>query len=856
MRTTAERWRQIEALYFAAAARPEGERDAFLEVACSGDAELQREVASLLRSPASDGLPAAVGAAALLPTRPALSESPSLEGRQLGSYRIGSRLGAGGMGDVYRAYDQTLHRDVAIKVLRGDDDEEAARGRLLREARAAAALNHSNICTIHEVGEDDGQAFLAMELVDGEPLHRIIPPGIGLPVDRLLDCAVQVADALAHAHGRGVLHRDLKVQNIVITPAGRAKVLDFGLAKRVVSDATASATLSAATAPGTLAGTPAYMAPEQLRGQPADARSDIWALGIVIYEMAAGDRPFSGQTLYELSSSILSAPPPPLPSHVPRELQHLVARCLEKDPAARFQSAAEVRSALEAVKAGRMPLMKPLLTFMRRRLTLATAVSALALASVVALNLGGLRDMWSAQPLFDSVAVLPFMDGSGDEDDAYLASGIHLELTTELAQLPGFTKVISAASTRRLRDPTAPPADIARSLGVRALVTGSVERSGDRVRIAAELIDGADERQVWSHTFDRSARDLYALQTDIATAVAEAVRLRLRPGDRERLASRATIDPATYELYLRGMHELRNVDDGGNSTRGIRFLQDAVDRDPGDPHAYAGLAMGYVALGHSPAAPEDAWIKARAAAERAQTLAPDLASAHTTMGQVKMYYEWDWAGVERAFQRANELNPNLAVNHYHYAWYLYLHGRIDEAIAEHERARDLDPLTPRNTAYLPEIYVAAGRFDEALAMARKAIDAYPRAGVAWQALGYVHSAMGQHEEAIAANQRAAEYAPPWTFALGIAYAKAGRVDEARAVLQKIESRPTTAYNMWARALVRLHLGDADEFFAAIGYSPHHGFAPWVRIEPGITRFKDDPRYAALFARFKLPLPSF
>ena len=443
----------------------------------------------------------------------------------------------------------------------------------------------------------------------------------------------------------------------------------------------------------------------------------------------------------------------------------------------------------------------------------------------MALNVGGVRDRLSPPPLFDSVAVLPFGGEPGDEDDAYLASGIHLELITELAQFPGFTKVISAATTRRFRDSTASPAEIARALGVRALVTGSVQRTGDRVRIATELIDGADERQVWSQTFDRSASDLSALQGDVATAVAEAVRLRLRPADRQRLAARTTIDPATYELYLRGMHDLRNVDDGGNSSRGLRFLQDAVERDPGDPHAYAGLAKGYVALGHSPAAPEDAWIRARAAAERALTLAPDLADAHATMGQVKMYYEWDWAGAERAYLRANELNPNLAPNHYHYAWYLFLHGRIDEAIVEHERARDLDPLTPRNTAYLTDIYVAAGRYDDALATAKKAIEMNPRSGVAWQALGFVHSAMGQHDEAIAANQRAAEYAPPWTFALGIAYARAGRVDEARAVLQTIEARPPTAYNMWARAMVYMYLGDADEFFAAIGYRRIMGSCP-------------------------------
>jgi len=299
---------------------------------------------------------------------------------------------------------------------------------------------------------------------------------------------------------------------------------------------------------------------------------------------------------------------------------------------------------------------------------------------------------------------------------------------------------------------------------------------------------------------------------------------------------------------------LNSADDGGAPAAGIAFLQKAIDRDPGDPYAYAGLARGYVALGHSPAATPDAWIRARAAAERALMLAPDLAEAHAAMGQVKMYQEWDWAGAERAFQRANELNPNMPAAHYHYAWHLFLLDRLDEAIAEHERARDLDPLTPRNTAYLSVLYSAARRYDDAIAAAKQVIELYPRAGVAWEALSIAYSSMGRHDEAIAASLKTAEYAPPRTFSLGIAYALAGRTDEARAVLETIVKRQPTAYNMWARAMLQMYLGDRDAFFTSIAYEPHHAFVPWVRVEPAMIRLKDDPRYAQLFARLKLPLP--
>ena len=611
-----------------------------------------------------------------------------MEGRQLGSYRIASRLGSGGMGEVYRAYDEKLRRDVAIKVLRPSEaDDDVVRGLLLREARAAAAVNHPNICTIHEVGEHDGQAFLAMELIEGEPLHRLIPSGAWLPVARMLDYSVQVADALAHAHERGVLHRDLKSQNIVITSAGRAKVLDFGLAKRVaaVNDLT---TATVATAPGLIAGTPAYLSPEQLRGLPATTSSDVWALGVVLYEMAAGGLPFSGQTPYELSAAILSTPAPVLPAHVPRELQSVIARCLEKDSAQRYQSASDVRDALAAIKAGQAPVMS-----VRRGSHIglawrsAAVIVAMALGGVAALNVETLRDrFFTSAPLFDAVAVMP-LTYTGDPNDDYLASGIQQGLINELALLPAFTKITAAASTRRLANTKLTLPEVAKTLGVTALVTGSVVRTTDRVQIEVQLVDAANERQVWGQTFDRLAGDLTSLQNDVASAIAQAIAVRLRPADRERLAAQVAIKPATYELYLRGMHELSSVQEGGDRTAGMKYLQQAIDQDPGDPHAYAGLAKGHVTVGHSPVAPPDAWQRARAAAERALTLAPDLADAHAAMAEVKMYYEWDWAGAEREFRRANELNPNLAQNHYHYAWFLALHGRLDEAIVEHERAR-------------------------------------------------------------------------------------------------------------------------------------------------------------------------
>jgi TolB-like protein/Tfp pilus assembly protein PilF len=612
------------------------------------------------------------------------------------------------------------------------------------------------------------------------------------------------------------------------------------------------------TVPGTLLGTPAYMAPEQLRGAAADVRTDVWALGVVLHEMAAGERPFAGQTPFEISSAILHEPARPLPEGVPGALQSVIARCLEKNPADRYQSAADAATALDAVRGGAaVTTPAPTPRWPRTGLVPVRLVAILALLLAVvaaAANTGRISDWLWTRPLFDSVAVLPMRNASDTAEQEFLAEGIQQALITELAQLRDLTKVTAAASTRRLANNDQTLAETGRALGVRALVTGSVARVGDRIQVAAQLIDAATERQVWGDTYDRAGTDIIALQNDVVAAIAGAIQLRLRPEDRERIAARATIKPATYELYLRGMHLLGEDRGEGNVRAALKFLQQAIDTDPGDPYAYVGLARGYAVLGHSPAATEDAWNRARTAAERALTLAPDLAEAHAVMGDVKLYFDWDWTGAERAFQRVNELNPNLAINHYRYAWYLFLVDRLDEAIREHERARDLDPMTPLHTTWLADLYRAAGRYDEAIATVKASLDINPDAAQAWSGLSHIYSDMGRHDEAIDAARRAVELAPPQTFALGVAYARAGRTDEAHTVRQTMESRPRTPYSMWARAMLYLHLGDADAFFDAIAHEPHHAFVPWIRTDAALERFRSDPRYAQLMTRFNLPPP--
>ncbi len=479
--------------------------------------------------------------------------------KSLGRYRIVEKLGAGGMGEVYRAHDEQLDRDVAIKVLPAERFRDAsARARLLREARTASQLNHPNICTIHEVGEAEGQAYIAMELVEGQPLSARLTSG-ALPAEDVLRVGLQLADAVGHAHERDVVHRDLKSANVILTPEGRAKVLDFGLAKRLSGDELDDVTRSQAslTQAGALVGTLAYMPPEQLRGQPADARSDVWALGVVLYEMATGMRPFQGQTGFELSSAILNQRPAPLPGNVPLELRAVIERCLEKEPARRYQRGGEARAALEAIQSGSaaMPWLVLRYQLRRRRWLAATAAAMALLVVLAALNVERVRTRFAggpSAPQIDSLAVLPLENLSGDPAQDYFADGMTEALITDLGRLTGLKRVIARGSVMRYQGTKKPLSEIARELKVDALITGAVLRAGDRVRITAQLVNPETEEQLWTERCERDLRDVLRLQNELTTAIAGEIRVKLTPKEHARLATARPVNPEAYEAYLKG----------------------------------------------------------------------------------------------------------------------------------------------------------------------------------------------------------------------------------------------------------------------------------------------------------------
>ena len=776
-----------------------------------------------------------------------------LAGRVFSHYRVLEQIGAGGMGVVYRARDETLGREVVLKLLPDDLVGDAdARRRLLEEGRKAAALNHPGICTIHEVGESEGRVYVAMERIEGATLEARLQPR-GLPVETVVALGVQIADALAHAHDRGIVHRDLKSANVIVTPEGRAKVLDFGIARRIdpVTHATVPGTTVTALAP--LAGTWHALPPEALRGERADARGDVWALGILFHEMLTGERPFQGHTEYELAAAILNAEPATLPASVPARLRSVIQRCLAKDPAGRFQRASEVRAVLEMLRAERPAGPVTATTGARaggaRRLALMTggvlALVAVLIAAGLALRGGALRPR-----TIRSLAVLPLENLSGDREQEYFADGMTDELITSLASLSD-VRVISRTSAMRYRGTTKSVPQIARELGVDAVVEGTALRAGNQVRITAQLIDGATDRHLWARSYERDLVNVLVLQGEVAQAIATEIRASIRPSARARLAHRGAIDPATYELYLKGRY-LWNRRSSPALRESIRLFQRAIARDSNYAAAHAGLAEAWAVIGpYVNLPPRDTYPRARDEAMQALALDPGLGQAHATLAMVKYFYDYDWAGAEAEFQKAFEVEPGYAGAHQYRAAYLTVMGRLDEAAKEADIARRLDPLSLIIRLSRARIDQYAGRYDQALAGYRELLDLDPafQNGHFW--LGRCYGAQGKYREWVE-EQAAADSldgaALAYTRALRVATKARGKEGfwAKRLELERAQSETTyVAPSVLAECYAQR--GDLERSFQAFerGIREHDPYWQFLLRDWALAPLRADPRYAAL-----------
>jgi serine/threonine protein kinase/tetratricopeptide (TPR) repeat protein len=770
------------------------------------------------------------------------------------------------MGEVYRGKDTRLGREVAVKVVseRLTNDSNAL-ARLEREARAVASLSHPNIVALYDIGSANGVAFIVMELLEGESLNQCIAAG-GLPWSRALEIAASIADALASAHGKGVVHRDLKPANIFVTREGHTKVLDFGLAKHdpFRTDAlTAALTRPGETEPGIVLGTVAYMSPEQAKGEPADQRSDIFSLGCVLYEMLAGRRAFDGGTAPETLAAILRDDPPDLAGtgdRFPSSIGVLVRRCLEKKPEQRFQSARDLAFSLREILgasdsrdvSGRGG---PDRRFIRRSVGLAAACLVLTAG---AFWFGAQRQS-AGSARIQSLAVLPLSSLSPDRGQDYFADAMTEELTTRLAKL-STSRVISRTSVMAYRDTQKRIPDIARELGVDALIVGSVIREGSRVKISAQLIDGRTDRHIWADTFEREFDSVLTIQNEVARAIARAVDVTLTPeGDRRLTSAPRPVLPAAYDAYIRGRHawDKRSAAD---LREAIRLFQQSIDADPTYAPAYAGLADCYAQLGYgSYIAPEDSFPRARAAAMRALELDPTLAEAHASLGFVRMYYDWDFAKAETEYKRAFELNPNYATAH---QWYAYLLTAMERPAGEAEReieiAKQLDPLSvPINIdqAYILHYY---DRNEEALRSVRLALEMNPKFPPGYFWLGRIYTSEGRYKEAETALQNIGPLRT-WTPAmavLGYLYGKTGRMNEARAILKEIEdlARSDRYASGYAVAVVHAGLGDAERAFASLdaAYRERSHWLVWLKRDPRWNDMRGDVRFQSLVKKIGLP----
>jgi serine/threonine protein kinase/tetratricopeptide (TPR) repeat protein len=820
-------------------------------------------------------------------------------GTRLGAYEILGPLGTGGMGEVYRARDTKLGREVAIKVLPAAfTDDAERRERFEREARAASALSHPNVATIYEFGESDGCAFIAMELVEGQPLDARIA-GQPLETRDLVDLALQVADALEEAHGRGITHRDIKPGNLMVTSRGRVKVLDFGLARLAPRDADGDASTLMATRAGTALGTVPYMSPEQALGRDVDPRSDLFSLGAVMYEMATGRRAFDGGSASATTDLILHSQPMAIARlnyEAPAELERIIRKCLEKDRERRYQSARELVVDLGTLKrdlefgsrdaaalapssgSGAVSLSPATgvtshqgtarssgtaddapRSLWSRPWGAGIAVVVLGGAVALATYQWGSRHAITPKAL-SSIAVLPLKNLSGNAAQEWFSDGVTDSLIAELSKIKALTKVIAATSMMQLKGTNKPLPELGRELGVDVILEGSALLVGGQVRVSANLIEAATARILWSHEYDREMKDVLSLYREVARTVAGEINVALSPGERASLSDATPIAPAVQEALLKGKYFTSLITrDAENLRKALASYEEAARLDPRNAAAHAGLAMTYGALGNWGLMPQaEAALESRDSALRALAIDEGSAEAHKAICFWHFTWQHDWPLAEREMKRALELAPNDAQAHYFYALWFFVMGRFDETVAWATRAHQLAPLHLNYYQWLGDFLVAARRHDEASKAYLGILELDASNPLALRGLSQNSLTQEKYEEAWQWRVKADRATPGVTEKDLREIAEVWRVGGWPAVwredLKDLDRSSTSlADKSGAKAAIYSLLGEADRAFAEleVAYREHSSYM-WGLNDPPFDPIRRDPRFKDLLRRLNLP----
>jgi serine/threonine-protein kinase len=828
-------------------------------------------------------------------------------GKTLSHYQVTEKLGAGGMGEVYLAQDTQLRRKVALKLLPAQFTKDEDRlQRFEQEACAASALNHPNIITIYEIGQVGDAHFMATEFIEGQTLRQQMASRMSLT--ETLDVVIQVASALTAAHAAGILHRDVKPENVMLRPDGLIKVLDFGLAKLAErssprTDDEAATIAKVDTDPGTVVGTAQYMSPEQARGLKVDGRTDVFSLGVVLYEMVAARAPFEGKTAADLIISIIEKEPAPLSRYsqdVPAELQRIVSKALRKDRETRYQTVKDLLIDLKSLReelefeaklhrsgqpevlsgevvttgsgqAGVAATGKLAVSTEKAELVRTTSSAeylvgevrrhkGLALIVLAILIIAGAALLYFVRggKTIDSVAVLPFVNASTDPDTEYLSDGITESLINSLSQIPRI-KVIARSSVFSYKGRQTDPRAVGRELDVRGVLTGRVMQRGDNLSISAELIDARDNSHIWGEQYHRKLADLLVLQQEIARDMSEKLRLKLSGEEQQRLTKSYTESVDARQHYVKGRFYL---DQSGEEAtkKAIEHFKRAIEIDPNYALAYAGLADGHLGLQfHSSVAPKDAYQRAKAAVLKAQVIDETLAEVHATLGQIKTGYEWDFVGAEREYKRAIELKPSYAFAHWWYGVYLSAMGRHQEAIAEAKRAQELEPLSVLISDVVGYIYLQARQYDQSIEELNKGLEMEPNFALARNDLGDAYLQKGRYEEAIAEINKAATLSggePIYISELGYACAVAGQRDQATKRLDQLKELSKGRYVGPAHiALIHIGLGEKDQAFVWLekayeDRSLTNFYA--LKTDPKFDTLRSDPRYSDLLLRIGFP----